>query len=72
LEDEQLLMILSWLPRFKNNVMPFLAQEEMSLPLDSTTLGNTIQTSMVVAGGSVIGLAGVGFIRRSIIKKRLR
>jgi hypothetical protein len=72
LTDEQLYMILSWLPRFKNNVMPFLAQEEMSLPLDSTTLGNTIQTSMVVSGGFVIGLAGVGFIRRGLLKKRLR
>jgi len=72
LEDEQLLMVLSWLPRFKNNVMPFLAQEEMGLSLDSTTLGNTIQTSMVISGGSLIGLAGVGLMRRRIIKRRLR
>ncbi|MHA1192906.1 MAG: hypothetical protein ACTSP9_11505 [Promethearchaeota archaeon] len=72
LEDKQLLMILSWLPRFKDNVMPFLAQEKMNLPLDSTTLGNTIQTSMIVSGASVMGLAGLGLVRKGIIKKRAR
>ncbi|MHA1670099.1 MAG: hypothetical protein ACTSV5_05910 [Promethearchaeota archaeon] len=72
LEDEQLLLILSWLPRFKDNVMPFLAQEKMDLPLDSTTLGNTIQTSMIVSGASVMGLAGLGLVRKGIIKKRAR
>lgn len=72
LEDDEIAMILSWLPKFRNNVMPYLAQEEMNLVMDSTSLGNTIQLSMSLTGGALVGLAGIGIIRSVILKKKLR
>ncbi|NVM18499.1 MAG: hypothetical protein HWN80_12350 [Candidatus Lokiarchaeota archaeon] len=72
LEDDEIAMILSWLPKFRNNVMPYLAQEEMNLIMDSTSLGNTIQLSMSLTGGVLISLAVVGITRSIILKKKLR
>jgi hypothetical protein len=72
LKDDEIAMILSWLPKFRNNVMPYLAQEEMNLVMDSTSLGNTIQLSMSLTGGALIGLAGIGIYRSVILKKKLR
>lgn len=72
LEDDEMAMILSWLPKFRDNVMPFLAQEEMNLVMDSTSLSNTIQLSMSLTGGALIGLAGIGITRSIILKKKLR
>ena len=34
LDDDEIAMTLSWLPKFRNNVMPYLAQEEMNLVMD--------------------------------------
>lgn len=70
LEDDELTMILSWLPNFRDNVMPYLAQEEMNLPMDSLSFSNSIELGMVIPGGVTIagGLAG---LVTSIIKKRL-
>ena len=72
LKDHEIPMILSWLPNFRNKVMPYLAQEEMNLVMDSTSLGNTIQLSMSLTGGALIGLAGIGIIRTVIVKKKIR
>jgi hypothetical protein len=72
LEDSEIDMILSWLPRFRDNVMPYLAQEEMDLIMDSTSLGNTILFSMSLTGGVLISLAGIGITRNIISKRKLR
>jgi hypothetical protein len=72
LEDDEIAMVLSWLPEFRDNVMPFLAQEDMDLVMDSTSLGNTIQLSMSLTGGVLIGLAGIGITRSVILKKKSR
>jgi len=72
LENYQMEMILDWLPKFKDEVMPFLAQEDRNLPTDSKTLGNAIQVSTSVIGGLCIGLSIIGLIGNSIKKKKLR
>lgn len=72
LEDKAMNMILNWLPMFRDNVMPYLAQEEMNLPMDSTTLGNTIELGMSVPGGIVIGFAIIGLFSNVIKKNKLR
>jgi hypothetical protein len=71
LNEIQLDMILNWLPKFRDNVMPFLAQEDKNLPMDSTTLGNTIQIVTIIPGGFCIGLAALGLIGNMIKKKEL-
>jgi len=72
LEDDEMAMIFEWLPKFRDEVMPYLAQEDMNLPMDSKSLGNTIQIVTNVPGGLLIGVASIGLIRNLIIKKRLR
>ncbi|MFX0176787.1 MAG: hypothetical protein ACFE85_11205 [Candidatus Hodarchaeota archaeon] len=72
LENAQMEMILTWLPKFKDEVMPFLAQEDRNLPTDSKTLGNTIQIGTSITGGICIGLSVIGLIGNSFKKKKLR
>ena len=72
LEDDEMAMLLSWLPKFRNIVMPYLAQEEMNLFMDSTSLGNTILLSMSLTGGVLISLTGIGIVRSVMMKKKLR
>jgi hypothetical protein len=70
LEDDEMEMILEWLPNFRDYIMPFLAQEAMNLPTDSSTFANTIETSMIISGGVTIGLAVLGFTVNEILKRR--
>ncbi|MFX1502961.1 MAG: hypothetical protein ACFFDH_18520, partial [Promethearchaeota archaeon] len=72
LEDKAMEMILNWLPRFRDNVMPYLAQEEMNLPMDSSSLGNTIELGMSIPGGIIIALAIMGLTSNIIKKRKLR
>ncbi len=72
LDEDAMEMILIWLPKFRDNVMPYLAQEEMSLPMDSTSLGNTIELGMSVPGGILIGLAAVGLTSNILVKRKLK
>jgi hypothetical protein len=69
LDDSTMDTILQWLPSFRDNVMPFLAQVEYNLPIDSTTLGNTITISMVITGSSIIGIGGL-LLMRALLKRR--
>ena len=69
LTDNSMDMILEWLPNFKTNVMPYLAQEEYNLPMDSTSMGNTITLSMIIAGSSMIGIAGL-ITTRVLLKRK--
>ncbi|MFX1497550.1 MAG: hypothetical protein ACFFBH_08495 [Promethearchaeota archaeon] len=72
LEDKAMEMILSWLPNFRDNVMPFLAQEEMELPTDSTSFANSIELGMVIPGGILISVSTISFSYVLIKKKKLR
>jgi hypothetical protein len=63
-------MILVWLPKFRDHVMPYLAQEDMNLPMDSTKYGNTIELGLSIAGGLSIGLAAFGLVGSIIFRKR--
>jgi hypothetical protein len=69
LEEEQMHMILEWLPQFKENVMPYLAQEEMNLPTDSKSLTRNIILGTSLSGVGLIGLAAI-FLTSSIVKKK--
>ena len=71
LKPEEITLILAWLPHFRDKVMPFLAQEEMNLPTDSKTLGNSIMLVTNLLGGSLIGVAGIMLTKRFILNKKL-
>ena len=72
LEDGAMNMILNWLPEFRDNVMPYLAQEEMNLPMDSTSYALAINLGMSIPGGFLIGLGALGIARDIIIKRKLK
>ncbi|MFX1419747.1 MAG: hypothetical protein ACFE9N_12570 [Promethearchaeota archaeon] len=72
LENKAMDLILRWLPMFRDNVMPYLAQEEMNLPLNSKLFSNSIELGMVISGGILIGLGITGLAIHVIIKKKLR
>ncbi|MFX0033722.1 MAG: hypothetical protein ACFE8V_05395 [Promethearchaeota archaeon] len=69
LTSNQIKMIFVWLPKFRDNIMPFLAQEDQNLPMDSTTLGNVIMIGTIVPGGILISLS-ITAISRNLGKKR--
>ena len=64
-------MILSWLPKFRDEVMPYLAQEEMNLPSDSSTYANSIELGMIIPGGISLSLGLAGLASTLIVKRRL-
>ncbi|MFX1409004.1 MAG: hypothetical protein ACFFA6_01520 [Promethearchaeota archaeon] len=70
LEEGAMEMILEWIPEFRDNLMPYLAQEDMNLPMDATTFGNTIEIGMSIGGGVMIGLIALGLIVNEILKRR--
>ncbi len=72
LEDGAMNMILNWLPEFRDNVMPYLAQEEMNLPMDSTSYALAINLGMSIPGGILIGLGALGIARIILIKRKLK
>ncbi|MHA1677460.1 MAG: hypothetical protein ACTSUX_03095 [Promethearchaeota archaeon] len=71
LTKSQMGLILKWLSKFRDNVMPYLAQEKMDLAYDSKTLGNIIQMSSILIGGALIGTSGT-FLIKKVEKKPLR
>ena len=72
LTSNQIKMIFTWLPKFRDNVMPFLAQEDQNLPMDSTTIGNVIMIGTIVPGGILISLSIIALGRNLSKKKKLR
>lgn len=72
LEDKAMGMLLAYLPRFRDTVMPHLAQYVMGLPTDTTTLGAMIQIGGIGLGGLLIGLASTGFIGNRYVKVNRR
>ncbi|MFX0028325.1 MAG: hypothetical protein ACFE8B_03890 [Candidatus Hermodarchaeota archaeon] len=71
LEDGAMDMILSWLPDFRDNLMPYLAQEEMDLPMDSISYSNSIELGMVIPGSILMGLGLLGLARNAYIKRKI-
>ncbi|MFX1574234.1 MAG: hypothetical protein ACFFB0_15940 [Promethearchaeota archaeon] len=72
LEDDEMNMILSWIPMFRDKVMPYLAQEEMNLPSDSTTYANSIELGMVIPGAIAFCLGLAGVVSNLLVKRKLK
>ena len=69
LDDKAMGMVLEWLPKFRDNVMPYLAQEEMELPADTNTLGSLLVFGGLAIGGICVGVSAVGY-RRHVAKHK--
>jgi hypothetical protein len=70
LDDKTMDMILQWLLNFKTNLMPFLAQYDMNLPMDATSLGNALQLGMIVGGVMVVGLSSTALTRSTVVRRK--
>ena len=72
LENKAMEMMLAYLPRFRDQMMPSLAQYVMGLPTDTTTLGMMIQVGGIGIGGLLIGLSATGFVGNRYVKVNRR
>ena len=70
LDDKTMEMILQWLPNFKNNLMPLLAQYDMNLPMDATSPGNMLQLGMIIGGAIVIGVSSTTLTRSTVVSRK--
>ncbi|MFX1352333.1 MAG: hypothetical protein ACFFGP_00030 [Promethearchaeota archaeon] len=70
LNKDQIAMIFAWLPKFRDNVMPFLAQEDQNLPSDSTSFANSIELGMIIPGGILIGIGLVGIVSKIYLRRK--
>ncbi|MFW9878831.1 MAG: hypothetical protein ACFFG0_37605 [Candidatus Thorarchaeota archaeon] len=62
---------MDWLSKFRDNVMPYLAQEDRNLPMDSKSYSNTIELGMVIPGGILMGLGLFGLASNIYMKRKL-
>ncbi len=65
LNDAQMEMVLLWMVNFRDDAMPYLAQYQLGLPTDTTTLCN-----ILAVGGLVMGIGS--FVLGSVSLKRRR
>ena len=72
LTDAQMEIFYPWLQNFQYNLMPFLAQHDMDLPMDSISLGNLVQGAGIGIGALCIGLASTGFVSNRVVKSKAK
>jgi hypothetical protein len=70
LDDKTIDMILQWLPDFKDNLMPLLAQYDMNLPMDAISLGNTVQLGMIIGGAIMMGISSTTLTRSMVVSRK--
>jgi hypothetical protein len=58
--------IFKWLPKFRDEVVPILAQYDMDLPFNPSTLSTGLLYGMTIPGG-ILAILGVTMI---ITRKR--
>ncbi len=68
LTDAQMSLFFPWLDNFQHNLMPYLAQEVMSLPVDSITLAGMLEVGMMGLGALFILLGTTGLISNRVVK----
>jgi len=68
LTEAQMDGIFPWLVNFQHNVMPYLAQHQMSLPVDTITLAGMLEIGMITIGILFIVLGTTGLISNRVVK----
>lgn len=69
LDDFEMLMIMDWLPKFRDDVTPYLAEEKYDLPTDAYTLADGLLYGLMIPGIALLALGGVALVI-SIIKRK--
>ncbi len=69
LTDAEMLMIMDWLPKFRDDVTPYLAQEKYDLPTDAYTLADGLLYGLMIPGIALLALGAVALVI-SIIKRK--
>ena len=70
LSDKAMDMILQWLPNFKNDLLPLLAQYDMNLPMDATSLGNMLQLGMIIGGTIILGVSSTTLTYSTVVSRK--
>ena len=64
LSPNQMTAILKWLPKFRDEIVPILAQYEMDLPFNPSVLSAGLLYGMIIPGGILISLGAMMIILR--------
>jgi hypothetical protein len=69
LTDAQMLLLLDYVPYFRDNVVPYLAEYKYDLPTDAYTLADGLLYGLMIPGIALLALGGVALVI-SIIKRK--
>ncbi len=69
LDDAQMLLLMDYVPRFRDDVVPYLAEKKYDLPTDAYTLADGLLYGLMIPGIALLALGGVALII-SIIKRK--
>ena len=69
LTDAEMLLVLDYVPKFRDNVVPYLAEHKYDLPTDAYTLADGLLYGLMIPGIALLALGGVALVI-SIIKRK--
>ncbi len=69
LTDAQMLLLMDYIPRFRDDVVPYLAEYKYDLPTDAYTLADGLLYGLMIPGIALLALGGVALVV-SIIKRK--
>lgn len=69
LTDAEMLLLMDYVPRFRDDVVPYLAEYKYDLPTDAYTLADGLLYGLMIPGIALLALGGVALVI-SIIKRK--
>lgn len=69
LTDAQMLLLMDYVPRFRDDVVPYLAEYKYDLPTDAYTLADGLLYGLMIPGIALLALGGIALVV-SIIKRK--
>ncbi|MFX0042255.1 MAG: hypothetical protein ACFE8L_05030, partial [Candidatus Hodarchaeota archaeon] len=69
LSDAEMLLVMAYVPHFRDDVVPYLAEHKYDLPTDAYTLADGLLYGLMIPGIALLALGGVALVI-SIIKRK--
>ena len=69
LTDAEMLYLMDYVPRFRDDVVPYLAEHKYDLPTDAYTLADGLLYGLMIPGIALLALGGIALVI-SIIKRK--
>ncbi len=69
LTDAEMLLVMDYVPHFRDDVVPYLAEHKYDLPTDAYTLADGLLYGLMIPGIALLALGGIALVI-SIIKRK--